>query len=514
MDFDKHLFISYAHLDNQPFMPDRRGWISLFHEILTVALDMRLGERAKIWRDDKLRGNDIFTREILDQLKGAALLASVISPRYLQSEWCTRELTEFFERASAAGNLTVGNQCRVLKVIKTPIDDAAAAKLPALLREMDGYRFYVDRGKGPVELDPVFGPDYAQDLALEVAELAWHIKQLLDGMKQAGAQGSPPREVAARPSVYLAQTDPALREQRQRLATQLDVLGYDVLPRGALPSEASACLAEIDRCLQRCQLSVHLIEASAQASGGGYAGVVELQNERAAALWRGGQLGRRMLWIHAPQAGATKPLHALVERLSPPGDGRGTDVLTRDFAELERSVVAALRSPLAAREAPLQEPAGSGVRVAPQARVATAPLPGQSRVYVLCVERDRRGCVELFRFLRDHGFEPQLPAFTGEAAAVRAVHETLVADCDSVLVVYGHGDEAWKTHQQNELRKATALRERPFMARFTCLFPPSTDDKQFMIDSGEPGVIDLREGFSAERFDPFLAALPNARRAS
>ena len=65
--FDKHLFISYAHIDNQPLTPEQKGWISRFHATLEALLSMRLGQAAKIWRDDKLQGNDVFAEEIVDQ---------------------------------------------------------------------------------------------------------------------------------------------------------------------------------------------------------------------------------------------------------------------------------------------------------------------------------------------------------------------------------------------------------------------------------------------------------------
>jgi hypothetical protein len=32
--FEKHLFISYAHIDNQPLPPKKEGWISRFHATL------------------------------------------------------------------------------------------------------------------------------------------------------------------------------------------------------------------------------------------------------------------------------------------------------------------------------------------------------------------------------------------------------------------------------------------------------------------------------------------------
>lgn len=62
-----------------------------------------MGARAKIWRDDKLKGNDIFTDEILDQFSQTAVLVSVLTPRYLNSEWCTREIHAFCEAAQHNG---------------------------------------------------------------------------------------------------------------------------------------------------------------------------------------------------------------------------------------------------------------------------------------------------------------------------------------------------------------------------------------------------------------------------
>ena len=90
--FKSDVFISYAHIDNQPLTPEHQGWISRFHASLEALLSMRLGQTAKIWRDDKLQGNDVFCDEIVDQFAQCAVLVSVLTPRYLNSDWCTREI--------------------------------------------------------------------------------------------------------------------------------------------------------------------------------------------------------------------------------------------------------------------------------------------------------------------------------------------------------------------------------------------------------------------------------------
>src|SRR4029453_4873400 len=62
MTFDHHAFISYAHIDNEPLTPGQKGWVAQFHATLQTMLSQRLGERARIWRDDKLDGNDVFAQ--------------------------------------------------------------------------------------------------------------------------------------------------------------------------------------------------------------------------------------------------------------------------------------------------------------------------------------------------------------------------------------------------------------------------------------------------------------------
>ena len=53
--FDVDLFISYAHIDNQPLAPDQKGWVSRFHESLQGdAQYAPRPARQAIWRDLKL----------------------------------------------------------------------------------------------------------------------------------------------------------------------------------------------------------------------------------------------------------------------------------------------------------------------------------------------------------------------------------------------------------------------------------------------------------------------------
>ena len=67
--FEKDIFISYAHIDNQPLTPGQKDSISRFHASLEVFLSTRIGQSARIWRDDKLQGNDVFANEIMGRCR-------------------------------------------------------------------------------------------------------------------------------------------------------------------------------------------------------------------------------------------------------------------------------------------------------------------------------------------------------------------------------------------------------------------------------------------------------------
>src|SRR5215469_15562815 len=202
MPFERQVFISYAHVDNVPLNPTQEGWITRFHNTLKAALTMQLGRPAHIWRDSKLEGNDIFADEIVQQFPKTGLLISVLTPRYVESEWCTREVKEFCRTAEGTGGVLVDNKSRVIKVVKIPVSDESA--LPDVMKQALGYPFYVfDEQQTPLELDPAYGEEFTQKYNLKMAKLAFDIAELIrkiDSQSRAGPQAA---TTAERPTIYL-----------------------------------------------------------------------------------------------------------------------------------------------------------------------------------------------------------------------------------------------------------------------------------------------------------------------
>lgn len=140
--------------------------------------------------------------------------------------------------------------------------------------------------------------------------------------------------------------------------------------------------------------------------------------------------------------------------------------------------------------------------------------PGAQLIYVICNEKDRKATVPVRKYLREQGLEVSLPAFEGDATAVREAHRQLMTSCDAVIVFYGAGDEAWKRTIGNELKKMPGYRSgKPLLASFTYLADPKTSDKEDFIDMAGPNLINGLGGSLEAEMAAFMRAI-NLRGAA
>ena len=502
MAFDKQVFISYAHIDNEPLTPNQQGWITRFHASLSAMLSMRLGRKADIWRDVKLTGNDIFADEIIQQFPKTALLISILTPRYVESEWCTREVKEFCKTADTTGGITVDNKSRVLKVIKIPVDSENA--LPDVMKLALGYPFFIlDEQQTPLELDPAYGEEFNQKYNLKMAKLAFDVAELIKKMDAKASAGSASGATAAveKPAVFVGDTGIDLREEREAVISDLRLQGYPTLADVQLPTDEASFVGELAGVLARCKLSVHMI--------GGYYGVVPdgpseksvsvLENELATEYSKIFGL-KRIIWVPEGTKSTSSRQQEFIDYvLSHPEAQFGADLITGDMEALKSAIHAALKK--------LETPP-------PPPPVTESPNSGSKLVYILCDERDRKATIPLRKLLKSQGLDSAVPAFEGDAATVRQSNQDLLAACDAVVIFYGAADEAWKRSVDSEIRKSAGYRAgKPPLAPFVYLAEPSTGDKTDLVDLEEPRLINCLAGFSETALTEFLSTVTGKAQA-
>src|SRR5262249_1334827 len=158
---------------------------------------------------------------IVIALSQTAILVSVVSPRYLQSPSCRRELEDFFRLAAQNGGLQLDDKHRVFKVVKTHV---ALEEHPSELQVLLGYEFYHrDQGAGRVsEFDPEMSPKGEKDKRYwdKFEDLVWDMQELIKRL-ESHQSNQPPNPPASSATIYLAETTSDLSEERDKVKREL-----------------------------------------------------------------------------------------------------------------------------------------------------------------------------------------------------------------------------------------------------------------------------------------------------
>jgi len=507
-EFEGDAFISYAHLDNIGLVEGQKGWVANLHRALEVRVGQLLGKSPHIWRDPKLQGNDLFETTLVEKLKHVAVLVTVVSPRYIKSEWTMRELREFMLAAEEQGGINVGGKARIFKVLKTPVP---LDKTPDELKMVLGYEFFkIEPETGKVrELDEVFGPEAQREFWTRLDDLAHDIVTLLETIDRGDTAEvpSPPPAVAAsvgpavtqgvisaaasKGTIYLAQTTNDLRDQSDRLRRDLLQHGYTVLPATPLPMVADEAEVAIRESLAQCQLSVHLVGRTySLVPEGGLASMIEMQHDLAAERGSDPQF-QRIAWVPDGQQVADDRQKKVIERIAMEQRGEArADFLETMFEDLRTVVMERLAKPQGAPAAPM--PAAGG----------DIPM-----LYLMADQRDADAIQPWADALFDQGIEVIRPLFDGDESEIREYHEENLRLCDGVLIFYGAANELWLQRKLRELQKAPGYgRTKPKPAAGVCLIGARTPEKE-RYRSHDVIVAPQWDGVALNLLAPLLARL-------
>jgi hypothetical protein len=487
MNFDGDAFISYAHLDNIELVEGRKGWVANLHRALEVRVGQLLGKEPHIWRDPKLQGNDFFAETLIERLQRVASLITVVSPRYVKSEWTRRELTEFWKAAEQQGGLRLGEKGRIFKVLKTPVP---LEQHPPELRSVLGYEFFrIDPETGKIrELDEIFGAEAQKEFWIKLDDLAHDICGLLQTMETSEPQADPP---AGHATIFLAETTSDLREQRESIKRDLLQHGHNVLPSRAVSFIAGELQEALREDLAQCELSIHLAGKNySLVPEGSTASLVEIQNEMA--IERAAQGGfTRLIWIPSGIQVEDERQRKVLDLLR--SDSRlqlSADLLETSLEDLKTVYHERLKKP-----AP------------PEPAVTVEAAADRRQVYVIYDQRDADLTPLWMDFLFKQGLEILRPVFEGDEAEIREYHQENLTHCDGVLIIYGKAGELWLRRKLREVQKSAGYgRTKPMGAVGIWLAPPKTPEKE-TFRTHEAMVISQLDAASPDSLLPFVSKL-------
>ncbi|MCF7765153.1 MAG: protein kinase [Verrucomicrobia bacterium] len=490
------IFISYAPIDDHPVSAERSGWISQFHRDLKVRVEQLSGDAVQIWQRPPGGGSEDADRRVLELIPGARALISVVSPPFVKSSHCRREVEVFWKTAESFLLSNAECKSRLFKVIKRPVPlSEMPPPLSDIFLRLTDFDFYdIDAQTGRLrEYDNSFESQAKQRYLERIYDLAHEITDVLrihDSQSRGGDSS-----VADRKTIFLAETSSDLREQRDRLRRELMERGHLVLPDKPLPLLGSELEKVILEYLERCDLALHLVgTVYGMVPEGARQSLIEIQT-RLATETPAFQALDRLIWLpENSQVEDERQAHLIDSLRNNPPNQAGVEIIQGPYKTFKEVILDKLAPPPPRLEVQNQDPPPTGTE---------APL----QVYLICDPVDEQAVEPIEDFLFDQGFNVVLPDFEANEAEVNRIHLQNLQDCDAVLVYYGAARKAWVEIKLRDLVKIAGYgRKTPIALQAVYVGPPE-DRRKERFRWQNTDIIRQGAEFTTATLQPFVADL-------
>lgn len=237
------IFVSYAHVDNKPFSGLETGWITHFVTNLQLMINSKIGraEDYSLWQDFRLQGNTAITPEIETQVKAVQVLLVFLSPGWIASDWCQKELRLFCEKHGDVKD----------RIFVIELDSLPREEKPAAFHDLLGYSFWLKNEHNKIRK---LGFPEPQKTDLEyfnrLIDLSSDVVQALANFRPEITTET--QTFIPKATIYVAPVNDALYDQRANLVSELKQFQIAVLPeKNALTADTAS---ELDKCSHFVQL--------------------------------------------------------------------------------------------------------------------------------------------------------------------------------------------------------------------------------------------------------------------
>jgi len=465
--YDYDLFVSYAHLDNRAFGPGSRGWVDTLVKMLEGEVKARGIKEFEAWSDENLAENFPLTPQLMDKIKKSATLLVIMSPCYLQSDWCKREREQFLSLVNdrVAEGCVFVVEARQVSHSNYP---GAFSDLVPVVCWVEDPESHTDRPLG------MPNPNEEQYYA-RICRLSYLIKEQLERLKNRTASKTFPASALSTggATVFVARATEDLEDREDELRSYLTQLGITVLPQTRYPqTSAEAFETAMLKDLSQSKFYAQLLSAS-----------------------RGRELDflpgkRHPCFQHDIAKKAGKTMFLWRDRSLDLDSVKDSDHLS--LLESARACGIEEFKRAVADEARKQPPAG---------RVSANVM-----VFVNADRRDRDLAKQIGAELKKKGVDCFYPLDYGTPEEVRKDWEDTLRDCDGVLLIYGSAGADWIRWQLRQSTKIIRLREHPLKG-LAVLEGPPPEKSDLGADIPDLITLDCKKGIDLSILQNFAESL-------
>lgn len=472
------VFISYAHVDDQPPVGEEEGWVTTLVGELKKELKRKLGgSGASWWMDESaMAGNIPIPDQILDAVDVSAVLVVFLSAGYLKSEWCHRERNKFLKQ--------VGKRTRS-RLFIVEQDNVERSELPNEFGDLLGYPFWEKQKRGTSTRrlgfpKPTPKEEGYYDLVIQLtADLSMELESLAQLQLAAEKSGhDKPVQILEQPvaesrrPVFLAEVTDDLDPQRNELKRYLEQAGLHVLPNRVYAREPTAFRQALEEDLARCDLFVQLLSPmpgkKTQDLSQGYVGLqleCARREKKSILQWRDRTLDTSTIDDSA---------HAALLK--------GDTVIAMGIEEFKHE----------AKKRAFYQPDPS-----PPKRTDTI------YVFVDMESNDSTLADEVIKVLARCGVGYALPLDTNDPGAARRDLEENLLLSDGMIVIYGESTHEWVRHRL--LKSMSTLKSRQQPLPVTAIYEGPPEPKKYLaMNLPELEILNCRSGLDERELTRFL----------
>ena len=442
----KHdIYVSYAHVDNEPLAGVDTRWVTNLITGLKPLLGQKFGraDAYSLWMDNTIRAYEAITPQLLEQVQDSAILLLILSPGYVASEWCCRELSTFVAK--------VGKEAgRVFVVEREPVDR------PEALQDILGYKFWVKNEADNPRTLGVPRPNYEEfvyfqrldALASQLVEKLKSLRGQSDTAVVTAARSAGTSSSAPRATVFLAEVTDDLQECRAEVEHYLQQQNVRVLPGTFYYFPTAEALRQaIDADLRESTLFVQLLSPTIPRRPPGMS-TPQLQYTAAQAVpglpllqWRDRKLDLATITDPAQRAFLDT-----------------ATVVAIGIEEFKQYIIQQLE----AIEAKRLEEEKRQQEASLKRTMRAASLTGDMLVFINTGTEDLSLAREIGEMLKEEGFGFSLPLLENiPPTEKRQDLEENLLDCDAVIVLYASTSVVWVREQLRYCRRMQGRRDRP-----------------------------------------------------
>jgi len=475
-------YINYAKKDNEDF------WVDKLHKIIQEAVGQLIGDSPKVLR---YANQEKPTAATLSQV---AIMICILSPNFVEDTDCIEEVNNFAE------SHLEGSPCRIIKLVKQPVD---YAKQPILLQNLLTHNLYtisIDTGDYS-EITEFFGRDNEKIFWTQLLEVAQEIFKIL------GKDSSINQVINQIPAffqgktVFLAETTDDLQVERNLIKRELQKFGCVVLPDQALPQNSIEMQHKITKYIERSDLSIHLIGGIyGELIEGQTNSLIDLQNSIAAehsnifeatahTAFAQKKTFSRIIWIAPYAKMSSERQKVFVDNLRQNTDTlQSAEILQVPLQDLKQTIRRILLDQNHTNE------------------FSSDNSQENKGVYLIYDLVDSSEAQKIIEYLQSKNIQVLSPSFENNLLEARQKHIENLVSCEAAIVLAAKVSRQWVAMKLLDLLKAPGFgRQKPLKNKAVLtnsFFQP--DD---FVKNNKIQVVQFEEGVIYPELNDFLSNL-------